>query len=289
MQAAVDLHTHSTASDGTKSPLELVREAEAIGLGALAITDHDTMAGVLEVLDAGFSFDINFLTGLEISARPPDDFNRGDELHILGYGMDPGDPGIAVLLDRLQDARRTRNPLMIRRLQAMGMDISLDEVAAKAHGGLVGRPHMAKVLMEKGLVSDMDTAFMRYLGKGCPAYIEKYREPWEDAIAAIRRAGGIAVLAHPGLIPGIGSRGLRLLLGMMKEAGLGGVETYYPKHDAQMVSTLKGLASELDLLLTGGSDYHGDFKDDISIGTGAGDLFVPYGVYTELLNRLEKG
>lgn len=289
MNMAVDLHTHSTASDGTRSPMELVREAEALGLGALAITDHDTMAGVLEVLDAGFSFDTHFLTGLEISARPPDDFNRGDELHILGYGMDPKDPGLRVLLDRLQEARRERNPSMIKRLQAMGLDICLDEVEEKAPGGLVGRPHMARVLVEKGVVSDMDAAFTRYLGKGCPAYIEKYREPWKDAIAAIRRAGGIAVLAHPGLIRGIGPRGLRLLLGMMKEAGLGGVETYYPRHDAQMISTLKGLAWEMDLLLTGGSDYHGDFKEAISMGTGAGDLFVPFSLYTELLNRLEKG
>jgi predicted metal-dependent phosphoesterase TrpH len=281
----VDLHTHSTASDGTLSPLALVRHAADLGLAALALTDHDTMAGVREVLDAGLALEMDFLPGVEISARPPDGMGITESLHILGYGMDPDAQGLVRMLEDLQEARENRNPRMVERLCALGFDLSFEDVVARSDGGLVGRPHMARVLVEKGFVKDMDTAFSRYLGKGRPAYVEKDLVLWEDAIREIRKAGGIAVLAHPGLIREVDRFGLFALLKRLKEGGLGGVEVYYPKHGAQFMADLDGFCWRLSLLRTGGSDFHGDLRENAALGTG----HVPYSVYADLMEALGKG
>ncbi|MCW7754602.1 PHP domain-containing protein [Desulfobotulus sp. H1] len=288
LDPAVDLHTHSTASDGSRTPQELMEEAVSLGLAALSITDHDTMAGVLEVLDAGFCSAIHFVPGVEISATVPEGMDRQDSLHILGYGMNPHDRQLTSLLERLQEAREKRNPLMIRKLQNLGLDITMEEVAEKSGSGLVGRPHMAGVLVDKGLVPDVDTAFERYLGSGRPAYEEKYRVPWKEAIRVIRTAGGVPVLAHPGLIRGLDRESLRSLLVRLCAEGLSGVEVYYPRHDRVLVSTLEALASEMGLIRTGGSDYHGGLKDGIALGRGFGDLLVPYEVYEELRLAMKK-
>lgn len=286
----IDLHIHTTASDGSFSPLEIPAEARRCGLAAFSITDHDTIAGVRELLDAGLPLDIPFVTGLEISATPPEGIKISEELHILGYGIDPGDKNLNILMEELRAAREERNPKMIARLQAMGFDITLEEVAEKAGGKVVGRPHMAQVLVDKRIVPDIHTAFQRYLGKGLPAYVEKYRVPWKEAIRAIGKAGGLAVLAHPGVIPQMHDiHALERLLLVLKEGGLRGVEVYYTEHRANFVKGLEKLAKKLDLLMTGGSDFHGAFKDDIRLGAGHGDLFVPFSLYEKLMKALKKG
>lgn len=268
------------------SPLALVVEAVSLGLAALAITDHDTLAGVQEVLDAGFSLDLDFLPGVEISVRPPEGFGIAESLHILGYGVDPHASGLSLLLENLQRAREERNPRMIDRLRTLGFDLSFDEVLARSDGGLVGRPHMARVMVEKGYVKDMETAFSRFLGRGRPAYVEKGLAGWEDAMAAIREAGGIAVLAHPGLIRELDRSRLFALLKILMDGGLGGLEVYYPAHGPNLTADLKGFCTRLGLLPTGGSDFHGELRDGISLGSGHGTLFVPYAVYADLREAL---
>ncbi|MDL2286604.1 PHP domain-containing protein [Desulfococcaceae bacterium OttesenSCG-928-F15] len=286
----VDLHIHTTASDGSLSPLDLPCEVRRSGLAAFSITDHDTIAGVQELLDAGLPSDLSFITGLEISATPPENIRISEELHILGYGIDVKDKKLNLLMEELRTARMERNPKMVARLQSMGLDISLEEVAEKAGGKVVGRPHMAQVLVDKKIVPDSQTAFQRYLGKGCPAYVDKYRVPWKEAIQTIDEAGGLAVLAHPGMIPQMQDHhALERLLLTLKEGGLRGVEVYYTQHKAGFVKNLEKIAEKLGLLMTGGSDFHGTFKEDIRLGTGHGNLFVPFFLYEKLLEALKKG
>lgn len=279
----VDLHTHTTASDGTLTPKELVAAAVRLGLGAIAITDHDTLAGVREVLADPVPPEIKFLPGVEISAAPPEGFPVSGSLHILGYRVDPDHTGLSALLSVLQKAREDRNPQMIRKLQDLGVAITMEEVETEAGEGLLGRPHIARVLIRNGAVSDIEEAFGRYLGKGKAAYVDKYRAPWAEAIRAIRDAGGVAVLAHPGLIGELDANGVRQLLSTLKTAGLQGVEVFYSEHDAQKTKELAEMASDLDLIATGGSDFHGGLKDGIHLGTGRGDLFVPYHIYESIM------
>lgn len=286
----IDLHIHTSASDGSLSPLQLPAEAMRCGLAAFSITDHDTLAGVRELLDAGLPLEIPFLAGLEVSATSPEGIRISEELHILGYGVNPHDRNLNLLLEKLRMAREERNPKMVARLKAMGIDISLEEVEEKALGKVVGRPHMAQVLVDKRVVPDIHTAFQRYLGKGLPAYVEKDRVPWKEALRSIGQAGGLAVLAHPGLIPQMHDiHALERLLTVLKESGLRGVEVYYPNHRAAYVKILEKLTAKLGLLMTGGSDSHGSFKEKIRLGTGRGDLFVPFSLYEKLLEALKKG
>jgi predicted metal-dependent phosphoesterase TrpH len=175
--------------------------ASDLGIAAIAITDHDTTDGVTAALRHGIPPSLQFLTGVEISADPPASFPGGGSLHILGYGIDCRHPDLILLLERLVASRRNRNPDIIRRLQGLGMDISLEEVAVASGECQLGRPHIARRMVQKGLVASMDEAFDRFLGAGKAAYVEKVRASCDEAIASIRAAGGIAVLAHPGLLP----------------------------------------------------------------------------------------
>lgn len=281
----VDLHIHSTASDGSLTPAEIIGLAVEIDLKAISITDHDTVDGVLDVLENCRPETLGFITGVEISSTPPLPYVSKGSFHILGYGIRPDDPSLTHALDRVKQARIERNPRIISLLNNAGFDVTLEEVAREAGGDVIGRPHMARVLVDKGFVPTIKDAFDRYLAKGKPAYVEKFKLNCAEAIGVLRKAGGIPVLAHPVSLD-MDMETLSGLLDRMIDMGLMGIEAYYSDHSPELVSKYLDLARDKNLMVTGGSDYHGSFKAGIDLGTGRGDLCVPFSVYENLTARL---
>jgi predicted metal-dependent phosphoesterase TrpH len=281
----IDLHIHTTASDGTLTPSEVISLAQEIKLKAIAITDHDTLAGSKEALQAGLPPTLDFLTGVEISAGSPPFYAASGSFHLLGYAIRLDDPALNQALEKLQLARKNRNPAIIGRLNELGIAITLDEVRREAGEGQLGRPHIAKLLVKKGIVSSMNQAFDRYLGTDGSAYVDKYRIECCQAIALIAGAGGIPVLAHPGLLACKTSDQFDELIGGLKEMGIQGVEVYYSEHSPEQTRLFAELAQRHELLLTGGTDFHGTIQPEIAIGSGRGDLFVPYELYEELMRH----
>jgi len=275
--AMIDLHTHSTASDGRLSPAALVSYAHEKGLEALALTDHDTVEGLAEALAAGQQLGLEVLPGIEISADWPE-----STLHILGYFIDYHDGQLLERLRILQDARNRRNPEIIRKLCSLGCDITLEEVMAEAITGQVGRPHIAQVLLQKGYVKSSQEAFDRYLRKGGAAYVDKFRFDPREAISMIRAAGGLAVLAHPSTLAIRNSAELDAFVVAMKGCGLTGIEAFYSEHTPQQTRLYQEVARRHRLLVTGGSDFHGAYIKGIDLGIGNGNLAVPYSLVAEL-------
>lgn len=278
----IDLHIHSNASDGTCSPLDILRQAQGLGLGAVAITDHDAIDGSLVAVRHAAEHHLDCLSGVEISAAYPPAFDHGGSLHILGYGFQSDNPELNAALARLQQARRDRNPQIFARLRAQGFDLSLTEISKKDSNMQVGRPHIADLMVKKGYVRSIDEAFDRYLGKGRPAYVDKYRLAAREAIDLLRNAGGVPVLAHPYLIRMDATEGLAALVRALEGMGLMGIEVFYPEHPRAMVSLYRDLAKRHGLLMTGGTDFHGKIKPEVRIGSGKGDFFVPYELYEAL-------
>lgn len=279
----IDLHIHSTASDGTLSPAEILQAAQARALGAIAITDHDTVDGVRQALKQGIPPSLGFITGVEISSAAPPEIPVAGSLHILGYRFDVDDPALGEALGRLQEARKRRTPRIIERLQALGIDLTADRMAARFGNGPLGRPHVARLLIDQGIVKSVDEAFNQYLGRGGPAYVEKYRIPAAEAIRVIRGAGGVAVLAHPGVVSLPPDRSMADLVARLVEMGLGGIEAHYPAHRPDQIAAYTALADRYDLRITGGTDFHGAVTPDIQMGWGRGDFHVPYRLYDNLL------
>jgi predicted metal-dependent phosphoesterase TrpH len=282
----IDLHIHTNASDGSYSPFEIFTFAQERRLGAISITDHDTIEGVRAAVSANMTSAVQFLAGVEITAEPPPDFDLSDSLHILGYGISIEDSELTSLLQRLQEARDDRTPLIIERLQQLGMDLTYAELADSFSGPQLGRPHIAQLMVRKGYADSIDDAFDHYLGRGNPAYVDKFRVPCKRAIETICHAGGVAVLAHPGLYKLPNDR-LESLLKMLKKMGLQGIEIYYPEHSAVQTACYETLAERFALLTTGGTDFHGDATPGIQIGAGRGDFHVPYALYEILLKALQ--
>jgi predicted metal-dependent phosphoesterase TrpH len=278
----VDLHTHSTASDGSMTPAELVRHAYECGLSAVALTDHDTVAGVEEALEEGARVGIEVIAGVEISvslSRWGTTF--GNEMHLLGYFFDGGYEPILTTLEELRRRREQRNPRVVEKLNEMGFDITMEEVAAKATGDIVGRGHIAKVLMEKGYTASIEEGFRKYLAAGKPAYVSKEKLTPEQGIAAILQSGGVPVLAHPVLL-GLRRGQLLDVLERLRAAGLRGIEALYSENSPEQTKELLELAEITGLKVTGGSDFHGSIKPDIKIGVGGGNLRVPESLLKEL-------
>jgi len=281
----IDLHIHSTASDGTLSPLEILTLAQELNIAAISITDHDTLEGSKDALSCGIPPSVKFLTGVEISADPPPSFSFAGSFHILGYAVDVKNQELNHTLSKLKDSRENRNPLILKRLSSLGIEIALEEVLNLAGGSQTGRPHIAQLMVKKGYVPSIDAAFDEYLGNGKPAYVNRFRFECEKTIQAILNAGGIPVLAHPFLL-NIKNEVLENLIATLKEMGLRGIEVYYPEHTQDIIAYYTRLARHYNLLITGGTDFHGDINPEIKMGSGKGDLFIPYALYEKLISSL---
>ncbi len=271
-----DLHIHSTASDGTVRPEDLGPMARAARVGAMALTDHDTVAG-LDACRAGCrKAEIAFVPGVEISCEPLPG-SGGGEMHLLGYFIDSEDAVLVKLLARQAKARAERVPRIVDKLSALGLDVTLGEVEQAARGAMIGRPHVGRVLIDKGYVKSMQDAFVRYLGPEGPAFVSKPRVKPDKAIEAIHAAGGLASLAHAALLGCADDAALARAIAWLAEVGLDAVEAWHDDHQAAMVDTCRTFARRFDLLVTGGSDFHGTSKD-ITLGSQR----VPYDVYEQL-------
>lgn len=265
----VDLHTHSTASDGRLSPAELVRLADELKLAAVALTDHDTLDGLAEAqAAAGDLPDLRFVPGVEVSAVPP----RGT-LHILGLGVDPQSPAIAGLASFLREARQRRNPQILERLGELGLQVEMEDVRAVAGEPtadpgerVVGRPHIAEAMVRRGLVAGPTEAFEKYLARGRPAYVERERMSPRDTIRALREGGVLAALAHPVQLACDNRAQLETILRDLIAHGLNGIEVYHSDHTPEQTRTYLDLARTYDLAVTGGSDFHGATKPDVMMG-----------------------
>lgn len=264
----IDLHLHTTHSDGSLRPSDVLTLAKHANVSALAITDHDITTGIPEAMAAGEELGIDVIPGVEISS-----FDGKSELHILGYWVQWDEAVFNQRLARLRESRHRRNPLIMERLREAGLDVTYDEVRSLAGTESVGRPHIAQLLMQKKYVSSAKEAFDRYLAEGKPAYVARELPTPTEAISWIREAKGVAVLAHPTWVKESGE-GLRTCVNALKEAGLGGVEVHYSTHTKSQTSQYLELARRLDLLVTGGSDFHGITKPDIEVGSGRGGLKV---------------
>lgn len=280
----VDLHIHSTASDGTLTPAEILAMAKKLRLRAIAITDHDTIEGSRMALDLDMPDTLDFLTGVEISANSPAACPCSGSLHILGYGIDLKHRELNQTLQRLQESREKRNPRIISILNELGASLTADDIKLKPGQNQLGRPHIAKALVKKGIVSSIGEAFDKYLGTGRPAYVDKYRMESHEAIEIILAAGGVPVLAHPVLIKFKADASLENLIGILKKMGLKGMEVLYPEHSAAVTIAYTACAKRHGLLITGGTDFHGTLKPEIQMGCGRGHLHIPYEIYTHLIN-----
>jgi len=285
----IDLHIHSTASDGTLTPTEILKLSQKLNLGAFSITDHDTVDGSKEILINKQTIGTQFLTGVELSVSPLTSFQEPGTFHILGYGIDVDDGALNKSLNLLRTARRNRNPEIIQKLNTLGIHLSIDAVLEQAgETDLVGRPHIAQAMVKKGYAASIDDAFDTFLAVGKPAYVDKFRLDCKQAIEILRGAGGIPVLAHPFLLklkPGVG---LEAFIIELKSMGLGGIEVHYPKHTPEQVHHYAEIAMHNDLLMTGGTDFHGALTPEIQIGSGNGDLSVPYELYEKIASLIKQ-
>lgn len=277
----IDLHTHSTISDGTVPPAELVQLAQTKNLRAMALTDHDTVEGLDEAIAEAKNFDgFELIPGIEISAE----YSEGT-IHVLGYYLDRKDPVLLEKLKFLQEARAKRNPRIIKKLQELGLEITQEEVDKIAGQGVVGRPHIAMALVQRGYVKNVQEAFDKYLRKNGKAYVDKERFSQKDSIEMIQNAGGVAVLAHPKYVHGGNLKNVDKLIKQLVDLGLDGIEVFYGSHSAKEVKWLREIAKKYGLIATGGSDYHGSSKPDIDLGVGMGNLKVPYEIVEQLREK----
>jgi predicted metal-dependent phosphoesterase TrpH len=273
----LDLHMHSTFSDGSLTPAELAQLARKTGIQAVALTDHDTTDGTAVFVEACRDQGVIGLAGVEISVDAP----KGT-LHMLGYGMDTAAPGFCEMLRRIRAGRSDRNQMILERLNALGLALTWEEVRSLAGEDVVGRPHFAEAMLRRGYIQSREEAFDRYLGKGKPAYVDRLRFSAEDSIRAIREAGGVAVLAHPSTLE-LAPDALRRAVESYAAVGLRGIEVYYAEHSVAAQKQYASLARAAGLILTGGSDFHGgNVNPGIRMGHGFGDLCVP----DELLDPL---
>lgn len=257
-----DLHTHTTASDGTLTPTELIQAAADLDISLLAITDHDTIAGIAEAQTAAKSVGIRLLPGVELSAEGPP-----GKCHLLGLSIDPHFAPLRTTLESLSENRRQRNAKMVARLNALGVALTLEEVVSAAPPGAnVGRPHFAAALVAKGAVATIAEAFQRYLGDGAAAHIEKDTLTPAEAIALVHQADGLCFLAHPGLLRLDSHETHESRVLALKKLGLDGIEAYYSAYSPAQEAGFLRLAEKHGLLVTGGSDFHGANKPEVPLG-----------------------
>ena len=274
---AVDLHTHSTASDGSDTPTQLMQHAAELGLDAIALTDHDTLEGIPEARVAAANLPLELIPGVELSLE----WDKGG-MHLVVLWLEP-DPGpLQDRLRRLQRGRDTRNEQIIERLNELGLTITIEEVESEAGGGSIGRPHIAAVMLAKGYVDELYEAFDLYLANGKPAYVDRDRLLPEEGIGLARQSGGVPILAHPHTLGVENQYEMADLLDRLISAGLQGIECHYGTYDREGRRGMVALARRFGLIPAGGSDYHGTYKPDVSLGTGK----VGIGVETAVLEEL---
>lgn len=265
----IDLHTHSTVSDGSDAPERIPELAAAAGCRAVALTDHDRLDGLATAAARAAELGVEFVPGVEVSCEVP-----AGTMHLLVYWVEAGAGPLQDALVGLQDERSARNRRMVARFAELGLPVTEDDLVEEAGGPGIGRPHAAAVLVRKGVVGSVQEAFDVWLAKGRPAYVEKGRLGPGEAISLGRASGGVPVLAHPlslGLEPGA----LEAAIREFAEAGLGGIEATYGRYSPEDRAGLVDLAGRTGLVATGGSDHHGTYKPDLQVGVGRGDLDVP--------------
>ncbi|MCD8134051.1 MAG: PHP domain-containing protein [Clostridiales bacterium] len=273
----VDLHVHSTASDGTCTPTELVLEAKKAKLYSVALTDHDTVSGIDEFMEAGIKYGLRTIAGVELSTE-----YENTEIHVVGLFIDPENEALLRQLRTFRDNRDNRNLKMIDRLREEGFQITAEEIYERYPDAVVARPHIARFLADTHQVENIQAAFDKYIGEGCSCYVERYKISPMRAVELIRNAGGVAILAHPCLYK-ISDETMNQMLKEMKKAGLDGIEALYSRNQASDEQKYRALAKKYGLLISGGSDYHGTNKPDIHLGTGTGDLVVPKKILLDIL------
>ncbi|MBR2957304.1 MAG: PHP domain-containing protein [Clostridia bacterium] len=271
----IDLHTHSTCSDGSMTPTELVKHAAENGICAIALTDHDTVSGVEEAVRAGERYGVEVVPAIEFSVKSQ------TETHILGYFIDIHNPRLKEILGEIIEKRIERNVMTAKLLKDLGFDVTLEEAASLAPGGVIGRAHFARVMMNKGYVSSVKEAFEKYLSSDKPAYFGNQKLEAKTTIEAIHSAGGVAFLAHPHLIK-ISDEELEKYLNELKSYGLDGLEGYYTDYDEEMQEKFQAMAKRHGLKLSGGTDFHAAMKPHISIGKGTGNMVIPYSVLEQI-------
>ena len=281
--AGIDLHAHTTASDGSLTPTELITKASQLGLAALAVTDHDTVGGLAEAREAAQAVGLELVPGVELSVEDGD-----GRFHLLGYGFDTNNPELAETLVALRVARAERNAQMAKRMTALGLPVTMDDVRAEAgeDSEVIARPHFAQALIKKGVVNSVQEAFDRFLASGKPLYLPKQGLTAREAIALLHRAGGVAVMAHPGLVPQSASALAARMEALAQNDGMDGIEAYYSQHSPADTERFLALAARLGLLATGGSDFHGTPKPHVPLGIVHGGGPASYSLLTALRGRL---
>lgn len=264
IMAQADLHVHTMASDGTETPSRVVEMAFDAGLAAVGICDHDTIGGLNEALAAGERMGITVVSGIEINTD-----SERHEIHILGYFIDPESPILSERLDHLRSERMNRGVKIVNQLNQIGIGISMDRVREIADGATIGRPHIARAMIEAGYVASVNSAFGKYLVRGAPGFVERYKLSPMEAIQIIRQSGGVAVMAHPA------SSHRDEIIPELVDAGLQGLEAYHTDHTSHQRKRYIKLAKKYDLVVTGGSDYHGpNMTKDIPVGNATCDASV---------------
>lgn len=274
----VDLHVHSTKSDGSYTPRELVEYAVKKGLAAFALTDHDTTEGLAEAFLAAEGKDIEVIPGIEFSTE-----YQGKDIHILGFYIDYEGEEFRTYLKDFRESRRIRNEKMCKKLVEHGVDISYEELKERFPGAVLTRAHYARFLWEEGYVSSMKEAFDRYIGDHAPCFLPREKVTPVQAVKLILKAGGVPVLAHP-VLYGMSDKRLEELVAELKEAGLKGIEAVYSTYNSGEERQMKKLAGKYGLLISGGSDFHGAAKPGLDLATGYGKLVIPY----EILERIKE-
>ncbi|WP_051286650.1 PHP domain-containing protein [Megalodesulfovibrio gigas] len=275
----IDLHTHSSASDGSDSPSQLIENAKAAGLSAVALTDHDTIAGLSEARRAAGELQIEFIPGCELSVT-----HGQHRFHMVGLFLPEDASSLQRTLDMLIEERNARNGKIIEKLNQLNIDITIEEVIAKAGGDAVGRPHMAAVLFEKHVVNSMQQAFDQFLGSKGKAYLPKQVLTAAQALQLLTDCGATPIMAHPYSL-NLGAVSLAEVVTELRSLGLDGIEAYYPEHTPSQTEQFLALAKRLDLAVSGGSDYHGSFRPHIQLGRGKGTLHVRDELLTALKER----
>ncbi len=273
----IDLHTHSNCSDGSMTPTQLVEYAASKGVSAIALSDHDTISGIDEAIEAGEKYGVEIVPAIEFSVQSK------TETHILGFYIDHKSPLLLEALDNINSVRRKRTENTCEKLRSLGFDVTVEEALKIAPGGIVGRAHFARLLVDKGYTQSVKEGFDKYLANGRPAYDGTQYLSAESAVKLINSLGGVSFVAHPHLIR-LNDNDLRSFLKKLKDFGLCGIEGYYNEYTPEMESYFQNLAKDLGLEICGGTDFHAKMKPHIDIGIGQGNMNIPYAVLENIKN-----